>query len=86
MGTLATPPPFKSADWSVTATEITISNYRGDEGRRTGYQFRIDRGEWLDSSAFVTLTDVGTYLIEIRAIISDNLYGARSDVKEVEVV
>jgi hypothetical protein len=85
MGNLATPPPFKAGDWTVDATEITILSYRGDEKRRTGYQFRIDHGVWLDSLEFTTLEDAGTYQIEVRPTILGLVQGAASDIKEVEV-
>lgn len=81
MGNLATPPPFKTDDWSATASGITISNYRGDEKRRTGYQFRIDHGPWLDSSEWDTLLVESE--VQIRPIILGLVYGSPSDIKTV---
>lgn len=96
-GRLATPPPFRSEDWSVDAEGITASYSRAPN--YTGYQFRIttfvldedeivvDRivGPWLPSSSFTELTDAGTYVVEIRPLLNGVVPGAISDKKEVVV-
>lgn len=81
---LATPPPFKQAEWSVDASAITAT-YRYSDNGYTGYQFRINKGEWQDSASWTELTDPGTYNIQIRPIILDLVHGSQSDTKQVVV-
>lgn len=82
-GGLATPPPFRSTSWSVNASGITATYGRAPN--YSGYQFRINKGPWLASSAWTTLVTPGTYIIQIRPIVSEVMPGAKSDKKSVVV-
>lgn len=82
-GCLATPPPFYSGSWSVDASGVTATYGRAPN--YSGYQYRINKGPWLASSDWTELTDPGTYIVQIRPIISEVMYGAKSDKKTVVV-